>query len=331
MSRSVKFRRASPNGHYDHQRSDSGFSDCESRASNPERDYLTPEYEDQGIYSIRQALDDAHQETAKWKAKAEDLEEKLKEIRNECELTKAQSRALTNEAQVLGQEKDALTKANKDLTEHNAELLDTIKDLKKANRKSSGAASPSTSSATASESSDEKKVRRSSSRRPKESSARPEKEKERGRERDKERDKELRRKEKDRALLEETERLRKRFDSRGDESDAKSSNTSAKSQRNRRDSYIEPLGHGAPRPQAPVPPSPSRTYSSYPATSAPAYSTAPAYPSIREPFTASAPRALHPTVYVMADEYAASYGPGDEDDAASYHTHTHPRSARHPR
>jgi hypothetical protein len=234
---------------------------------------------------------------------------------------------------VLVQERDTLTKTNKELTEHNADLLDTIKDLKKANRKSSGGASPSTSSATASESSDEKKVRRSSSRRPKESSARPEKEKERGRERDKERDKELRRKEKDRALLEETERLRKRFDSRGDESDAKSSNTSTKSQRNRRDSYIEPLGHGAPRPQAPVPPSPSpsRAYSSYPATSAPAYSTAPVYASIREPFAAPAPRALHPAVYVKADEYPASYGAGDEEDTASYHTHAHPRSTRHPR
>lgn len=335
MSRSVKFRRASPNGHYDHQRSDSGFSDCESRASNPERDYLTPGYEDQGIYSIRQALDEARQETAEWKAKAEDLEEKLKEIRNEFELTKAQSRALANEAQVLTEEKASLAKANKDVMEHNAELLDTIKDLKKANRKSSGGASPSTSSATASESSDEKKVRRSSSRRPKESSARVDKEKERGRERDEKRDKEAqreRRKEKERALQEETERLRKRFDSRGDESDAKSSAASTKSQRGRRDSsYIEPLGHGAPRPQATVPPSPSsRTYSSYPTTSAPAYSTAPAYQSIREPFAAPAPRSLHPAVYVKAEEYPG-YGAADDEDAASYHAHAHPRSARHPR
>ncbi|KAH6851209.1 hypothetical protein B0I37DRAFT_130755 [Chaetomium sp. MPI-CAGE-AT-0009] len=324
-SRSVKFRRASPNG-YDHQRSDSGFSDCESRASNPDHDYLTPGFEDHGLYSIRQALDTARQESEKWRARAEEAEEKLKEVRNDFEQNKAHLRALTNEIEIANQAKDALTKTNKELVEQNAQLQETIKDLKKANRKSSGASSPSGSSATASESSDEKKVRRSSSKRRKDPSSRGEKEKERDRERDKERDKERdreRRKESQRAQ-EETDRLRKRFDTRGDESDAKSSTTATKSQRGRQESsYIEPLGLGAPRPQAPVPPSPSRAYPAYPASTAPTtYSVTPAYSS----FTGTTPRSLHPAVYV-ADDY--NYGAADDEDAA--YAHPHPRSTRHAR
>jgi hypothetical protein len=333
-SRSVKFRRAEPNG-YDHQRSDSGFSDCESRASNPDHDYLTPGpgFEDQGLYSIRQALDTARQESEKWRARAEDAEEKLKEVRNDFEQTKAHMRALTNEVEIANQAKETLTKTNKELVEQNTQLQEEIKGLKKANRKSSGASSPSASSATASESSDEKKVRRSASKRRKDPSSRAEKEKERDRERDKERDKERdreRRKENQRAHQEETDRLRKRFDtSRGDESDAKSSTTATKSQRGRHESrhetsYIEPLGHGAPRPVAPVPASPSRPYSAYPASTAPtAYSTTPAYTSIRE----SLPRSLHPAVYV-ADEYN-TYAAADDEDPA--YAHPHPRSTRHAR
>jgi hypothetical protein len=341
MSRSVKFRRASPTGsHYDHQRSDSGFSDCESRASNPDHDYVVPgsNYEDHGLYSIRQSLETARQESEKWRARADELEKLLKEVRNDCEQTKAHMRALSNELEIANQAKDTLSKTNKELADENAQLQETVKELKKSNRKSSSGSSPSASSATASESSDEKKVRRSASKRRKEPSSKENKEKERGdrerergreKEREKERDRE-RRKEKERAL-EETERLRKRFDTTrgGDESDAKSSSTTTKTQRSRHDSYIEPLGHGAPRPVAPVPPSPSsRQYTSYPASTAPtAYSTTPAYASIREPFAATpAPRPHHPTVYVP-DEY--SYNPADDEDAA--YVHAHPRSTRHPR
>ncbi|KAK3901161.1 hypothetical protein C8A05DRAFT_35163 [Staphylotrichum tortipilum] len=334
MSRTVKFRRPSP-GDYDHQRSDSGFSDCESRTSNPEREYPITGYDDPGLYSIRQALESSRQEADKWRAKFEDAEEKLKETRNDSEQEKAHTRALTNEISVLSEERDKLAKANKELVEQVAQLQDTIKELKKASRKS-GTSSPSGSSATASESSDEKekKVRRSSSKRPSKESSN--KDKERGREREnKERDKEQREKERERERererrkeKEETERLRKRFDARGDESDAKSSNTSTKSSARtggRRDtaSYIEPMGHGAPRPAAaPVPPSPStRQYAA-------AYSTTPGYASIREPFSAAAPRSLHPTVYV-ADEY--SYNAADDEDGATYHPHPPARSARHAR
>jgi hypothetical protein len=340
MSRSVKFRRPSP-GDYDHQRSDSGFSDCESRTSNQEREYAVAGYEEPGLYSIRQALESARLEVDTWRTKCEEAEQNLKETRNDSEQEKAHTRALTNEISVLSEERDKLAKVNKELAEQVAQLQDTVKELKKASRKTS---SPSGSSATASESSDEKeKKRRSSSKRPSKEST---KDKERGREREKERenkerDKEQREKERERERererrkeKEETERLRKRFDSRGDESDAKSSNTSTKSNtaRGRRDttSYIEPLGHGAPRPAAPpVPPSPStRQYPAYPATGAPAYSTAPAYASIREPFSATAPRSLHPTVYV-ADEY--NYGAADDEEGATFRAHPHARSARHAR
>ena len=255
MSRSVKFRRPSP-GDYDHQRSDSGFSDCESRTSNQEREYAVAGYEEPGLYSIRQALESARLEVDTWRTKCEEAEQNLKETRNDSEQEKAHTRALTNEISVLSEERDKLAKVNKELAEQVAQLQDTVKELKKASRKTS---SPSGSSATASESSDEKeKKRRSSSKRPSKEST---KDKERGREREKERenkerDKEQREKERERERererrkeKEETERLRKRFDSRGDESDAKSSNTSTKSNtaRGRRDttSYIEPLGHGA--------------------------------------------------------------------------------------
>ncbi|KAL2116424.1 hypothetical protein VTJ04DRAFT_8592 [Mycothermus thermophilus] len=373
MSRSVKFRRASPSG-YDHQRSDSGFSDCESRASasSPDHDYLVPSYEDAGIYSIRQALDEAREEAEKYKLKAEDLEGKLKELRNELEQAKAHMRALNNQNQVLTSERDSLLKSNKELADQNAELQDTVKELKKANRKSTAGSGSSTvngnptpSGTSSSDSSDErereKKVRRSSSRKPaKESSSKADKEEKRGREREREREKErekdrdakdrekdrdrdARRKEKELArererelALQETERLRKRFDaSRADDSDARSSQTSKTGQRARRDttSYIEPLGHGAPRPQPTgvVSPTSAHAYPAYP-TTAPAVGyppAAPGYTSIREPMGTRASlhaSSVHPAVFV-ADEYAG-YPPVEEDDAGSYHTIPHSRYGR---
>lgn len=332
-SRTVKFRKSSPSGgaHYDHQRSDSGvgsFSDCESRTSNPDPDYLVPGYDDRrSVYGLQHALETTRQERDEWMTKAAALDDSLKQIRNELEQTKARMRALANENELLGQAKDSLSQTNKDLVEQNAQLQETVKELKRANRKSSNGSSPSGSSGTASESSDEKKLRRSPSKRRGEKDKERDRERERDKDREKERERE-RRKEKERAEKEETERLRKRFDTRADESDAKSSSASAKSQRGRRDSYIEPLGHGAPRPQVPVPPSPSsRAYPSYGGTTA-----APAYPSIREPFAGgggAAARPMHPAVYVQ-DEYSG-YGAVVDDDEAYRHGHATPRSSRHPR
>lgn len=351
-SRSVKFRRSSPSGgsHYDHQRSDSGvgsFSDSESRASNPDHDYIAPGYDDpRSIYSLQLALDQARQERDDWIAKATALEENLTLVHNEFAQHKAHVRAITNEKEILAQEKEILaqekerlTKSNKELAEENAQLQESAKELKKASRKSSSNSSPSVSTVTPSESSDEKKLRRSSSKRHKESSGRADKEKEREKERErelKERERERRKAQEkalERAEKEETERLRKRFDARGDESDTKGSSVSAKTQRNRRDSYIEPLGHGAPRPSvATVPPSPARQYAAYSSTATvPAYGSATGYASIREPFKGATPRPHHPSVYI-ADEYTAPYGPeyaAEEDDP--YHVQPVSRSARHPR
>ena len=343
MSRSVKFRPSSGGSHYEHQRSDSGvgsFSDNESRASNPDRDYLAPGYEEQrSIYSLQHALDATRQERDEWMAKVAGLENDLKLVRNEFEQNKARMRALANENELLGQENERLTKANKELTEENKELTEenadlneSAKELKKANRKSSSNSSPSVSTITPSDSSDEKKLRRSSSKkRTKESSGRADKEKEREKERErehKERERE-RRKALERAEKEETERLRKRFDARGEESDAKSSSASTKSQRNRRDSYIEPLGHGAPRPHvAAVTPAPARQYSSYTTTT-----TAPplhGYPSIREPYKGTTPRSHHPSVYI-ADEYTAPYAGEYAEEEDPYRAQPVSRSTRHPR
>jgi myosin heavy subunit len=342
---SVKFRRSSPNGGYEHQRSDSGFSDCESHTSTPDRGYLVPGNEDPGIYSIRRALESSRQECDEAKTRARELERTLKKVTTELEEAKARMRALSNENENLVEEKKSLTKSNKELADQNAQLEETIKelnkenkelskenkDLKKANRKSTSGSSPSGSSGNASESSDEKKLHRSSSKRRKEPSGRTEKEKERDREREKEKEKDRareRRKEEKAAQEEQDrlDRLRQRFDTRGEESDAKSSNTSTRSQRNRSDSYIEPLGHPAPRPQVsvtgPLSP-PIRQYPSYAPATTPAYSTTQSYQSIREPYSATTPRPHHPAVYVAADEFS-TYGVADEQYAV-------PRSTRHAR
>lgn len=108
---------------------------------------------------------------------------------------------------------------------------------------------------------------------------------------------------------EDMERLRSRFRTRGgDESDAKSSSQSLPSlppatirgqpRNNQRDSYIEPAGRGAPRPQVPGPQVVSARDAYDYAYNAPSY-PAPQYGSIREPRSA-APVAHHPAVYVSA-------------------------------
>jgi hypothetical protein len=306
------------------------FSDCESRTSNPDAAFLVSGYEDRpSLYDLQRALEASRRERDEWISKFTDAESNLKQLRTELEETKARVRAVTNENEILRQEKESLSQKNKDLIDHNAELQETVDRLKKSNRKS-GSSSPPTSNTTVSESSDEKKLRRSSSKRHKEKERDREKDKEQERaERQRERDREARRLEKEKEKAkerEETERLRKRFESaRGEESDAKSSNSSSRTQRNRRDSYIEPLGQSAPRPQA-VPPSPSRQYSSYPATTT-GYPPTAAYasiPNIREPY-GTTPRSHHPTVLV--DEYSGY--PVEEEDL--YRGPPAPRSVRHPR
>ncbi|KAK4140774.1 uncharacterized protein C8A04DRAFT_14617 [Dichotomopilus funicola] len=333
MSRSVKFRRPSPTGHYDHQRSDSGFSDSESRTSNADNDYDALGYEDAGIFSIRQALDSARKEAKQYRGLYDESKANVESLRKEAESAKAHARALENELENKDNTIDTLTRTNKDLIEENKEhdeairlLQESLKEATDFSRKGSGGSSPSESSATAAESADEKKVRRSASKRRKDSAEKAdrekEKEKERGRDRgpkEKERDRE-RRKEKERAAAqvaqEETERLRKRFNARDDEIDAKSNGTS-KSLRARHDStYVESLGPSLPRPSAQgAAPSPSRQYAQT------AYAKTQTYPS----YPAPSVRSGHPTVFVPG-EYP-SYNTAEDEDA----TYPHSRSTRHPR
>jgi hypothetical protein len=140
-------------------------------------------------------------------------DEEVKELRSKIEQATAHMAGLSNENQVLAQEIASLIQANKNLVEQNSRLQESITELEKASHKSSGSLPPSASSATASELSDEKKVRQSSSRRPEESRTDKDKERER-------RDKKVL--EMERALQEETERLRKRFDLGRNEGEAKS-------------------------------------------------------------------------------------------------------------
>ncbi|KAK0634880.1 hypothetical protein B0T17DRAFT_21213 [Bombardia bombarda] len=280
MSKSVKFRRESPS-----------VSDYEDEHAS-------------SIYALQDALTTACEARDKWKKKATELEAALSNARKEVKEHEARWRALSDRNEILDQEKITLSKTIKELNEENAKLKE---ENKRARRKST---SPATmSGAIPSESSDEKKVRRSGSKRHiSKDPERSEKEKERERaEKEKERERE-------RELEKETERLRKRFDSRGDESDAKSSSASTKSLRSQRGSYIEPLGHGAPRPQPSNAPAPSpRPYPTYAASQ---YGQS-QYPSIREPATTNIPRSVHPSVFVYEDNlnpFAQA-----EDDNGGYH------------
>lgn len=339
MSRSVRWGSPEDGGsHYEHQRSDSGvgsFSDCESRTSNPDRNFLVSGYEDNTtIYNLQRALQEARTQRDEFAKKITELENQVRQTRGELEQTKAHIRAVQDKNELLVHEKETLVKDNKELTDRNTELQEQLdesaKELKKANRKSSNSPTVTiVTSSNSSESSEEKKVRRSSSKR------RPEKEKERDTEHDKERrDKDQRRKEKQREKEKEKERekeeeemhrLRRRFDNRaGEESDAKSSVASSKTIRgSRRDSYIEPMGHSAPRPQQTVPPSPARHHS-YTTTNG--YTPAAAYPNIREPaaYAPGAPRSVHPQVYVP-QEYTGYVA---EEEETPYHAHTRGRVER---
>lgn len=347
MSRSVRWGSDSPTGgsHYDHQRSDSGvgsFSDCESRTSNPDGTFI--DYEGQSsAYNLQRALEATQRQRDESFKKVAELETALRQARNEFEQAKAHMRAVTENNENLIHEKDVLSQKNKDLVDENARLQEkldeTITQLKKANRKST---SPPTvtivaNSSSASDSSEDKKVRRSPSKK------RPEKEKERDAEREKEKEKERREKErkKEKAQAKEREReqphrerekpeddidrLRKRFDSRaGEESDAKSSTIiSSRTRTSRRDSYIEPMGNAAPRPQ-PTPTGSTSRHHSY--TTNGTYPPTTAYASIREPstYTANTPRSVHPQVYIP-NEFP---GYPVEDEDPGYHGHAVARPTR---
>ncbi|KAK4205729.1 hypothetical protein QBC40DRAFT_1667 [Triangularia verruculosa] len=329
MSRTVRW--GSPtDGHYEHQRSDSGvgsFSDCESRTSNTDRNFVAGGYEDNDtIYKLQRALEQARQQRDECSKKVAELETTVRQLRNEIEQNKAHVRAVADQNELFTHEKKTLAEKNKELSEQNTQLQeqldDTIEKLKKSNRKSTITSSPTTTaSSTTSESTEDKKPRRSASKR------RPEKEKERDadREKEKQREKERKREKREKEHREHErpaekeddaiDRLRQRFDKHrvGDESDAKSGSiASTKTARTSRptSNYIEPLGHSAPRPQQTVPPSPARHHS-YTNTG---YSPSNGYASIREP-SAYAQGVPRPQVYIASGEYAY------EEEEPAYHPH----------
>ncbi|KAK0705080.1 hypothetical protein B0H67DRAFT_370488 [Lasiosphaeris hirsuta] len=313
MSKSVKFRRESPSGSlYEHQRSDSGvgsFSDSETRPAHPDRAFAATDYDQllSRIYALEQTLAREGDVKDKYKKKAEELTNALNNAHKLNKETEANRSALTDRVELLEQEKKSLLTTHKALTEENnklkekvEDLTDELKDLKKsARRKSVSPPVVIMNGATPNDGLEDKKPRRSSSKRDRV------KDSERAAEREREKrkaDREAEKKEKDR----ETERLRKRFEnSRAEESDANSSNNSKGSGRSRRDSYIEPMGQSAPRPQNTMPPpSPgARQQFSY---------TVPyqqPYQSTRE--STAAQRVVHPTVMVFSETF--------DDEDGNYH------------
>lgn len=316
MSKNVSFRRDSPPGgsHYDHQRSDSGvgsFSGDESRSSRADRPYTPSDYESpvDSVYVLQQAFERERLAKERWKKKATELDAQVTQSRKDFKEKEAQWRAATDRNEILDQEKTALLQRIAELSDELAKSKEE-KEKRSSHRKSNSP--PLVSGAVGVESSDDKKPRRSNSKRAKESDRVDREREKRGIDREIERELERENREKDR----ETERLRKRFDSRAEESDAKSSNSSSKSHRSRRDSYIEPLGHGAPRPSVQVPASPAaRPYPSYPA----------AAPFPQQPYaTSNPPRSAHPSVMVYQDAFV-------DDEDGSYHHYplpTHKSSRR---
>lgn len=332
-TKTVKFRRESPSGgpYLDHQRSDSGvgsFSDNDSRGPYGDR-YSGSDYE----FSLQEALNSEQAAKKEWMKKAADLDAMLIRAHKDIKETEARMRALEDHVEELTDEKTKLQKTNKELTDENAKLRDELnKDTKKdkdkrADRTSRKDSSPLMSGANplASE-----KPKRSSSKHRTRESARTEREKdtkdreriakELAKEMERENERDTRR-DTQREGQREMDRLRKRFDARerGEESDAtgKSSNSSGKSHRGRRDSYVEPLGQPAPRPapHSQVPPSPS-TRGGF------AYGSGAYPPQQHYGQPSSAPRVVHPQVVVSYSDN--SY----DDEDGLYHAHPLPKQPR---
>ncbi len=125
----------------------------------------------------------------------------------------------------------------------------------------------------------------------------------------------------------EKEKLRNRFE-RSDQSDtSNTTNSTGKSSsgRRRRDStlYVEPMGHGAPRPQVPaarpqvpMPPSPTRRFSAYTTTQ----QQPPQFTNIQPAAVGQVPRSVHPTVTYSYDDR-----PAREREDGNYNIHPLPR------
>ncbi|KAK1776289.1 hypothetical protein QBC45DRAFT_218734 [Copromyces sp. CBS 386.78] len=321
-------------------------SDC--GVPNSDRTYAPRDYDDRRdareILRLKSELTQADDKIKDLQAKVQQLERlqashiQLKVNHKEVVVSEAtlqaQLDAKQNENEVLSDQltdlkskNTELVQKNKDLTSENTKLKEenkklreledarNPKDLKDPKESSESVDSEkmkrprrkSMSMPPPSDSSDDRRPRRSSSRRA------PHREHEKldmdnEWERQVERERQLALAHERPIIDEEKERLRSRFRTRGDDSDAKSSGQSLPSlppatirgqpRSNQRDSYIESSGRGAPRPQVPAPQVVSGRDAYDYSYNASSYA-APQYASIREPRSA-APPAHHPTVYVPA-------------------------------
>ncbi|KAK1834632.1 hypothetical protein QBC39DRAFT_20034 [Podospora conica] len=336
-SKTVKFRRESPSGgsYLDHQRSDSGvgsFSDSDSRGPYGDR-YAGSDYDSPGIQALQDQLDIEIAAKKEWMKKSAELDAMLIRAHKESKETEARMRALEDHVQEVKSEKDRLEKVNKELVDENNRLRDDLakdKDSKDKDKRASRRKSESPPLMSGANPATAEKPKRSGSkhRSSRETSGRADREKER------ERIAEDRVKEQERDAVRESQRvsqredhremdrLRRRFDARerGEESDATGkSSVSTKSHRSRRDSYVEPLGQAAPRPQhhghGPVPPSPG-------VRGAYSYTANPYPPQTQYAQPGTTPRAAHPQVVVSYSDSAY------DDEDGLYHAHPLPKQQR---
>ncbi|CCC05280.1 hypothetical protein SMACR_08532 [Sordaria macrospora] len=335
-------------------------SDC--GVPNSDRTYTPRDYDDRRdareILRLKNELTQADDKIKDLQAKIQQLERlqashiQLKVDHKEVIVSEAtlqaQLDAKQNENEVLSDQladfkskNTELLQKNKDLTSENTKLKDENKKLQELEdaKKPKDLKDPKDSSESVdsekmkrprrksmsmpppSESSDDRRPRRSSSRRaPHREHEKLDMDNEWERQLERERQMTLTH---DRSVIdEEKERLRSRFRTRGEDSDAKSSNQSLPSlppvtirgqpRNNQRDSYVESSGRGAPRPQVPGPQVVSGRDAYDYSYNAPSYTT-PQYASMREPRSA-APPAHHPAVYVPAPAgYVDNRYPADDD------------------
>ncbi|KAH8878645.1 hypothetical protein GQ53DRAFT_775580 [Thozetella sp. PMI_491] len=316
---SVRFE-TSPLGGSRHRRSDSGvgsLSDYDTLDADADRAdrrrstgvsalQLALEREQDNRRRAVEDLSTTLKDVEKWKKKAVDADNLRLEFQRELTETKGLLAAIQGRAsrtELLDEENRDLKKEIKKLVDANAALEEKLaKARKKLDKYASSDDSPSPPSAairggSGAPNGAEKIKHRRASVSHKGSEAEKEKEK-----------------------------LRSRFD-RSDRSDTSNDtgnstgNSTGKSSasRRRRDStcYIEPMGHGAPRPTVPMPPSPTRRYSTYTTSQ----TQPPQFTNLQAPVVGQVPRSVHPTVTYTYDEHT-NY---KEREDGNYNIHPLPR------
>jgi regulator of replication initiation timing len=285
--------------------SDYGSQGGTSRGSN-DRTY-TPNQLDPSRSTLQEALHSALHERDEWKAKVHDVEAELKEVRKKHKELEASWRATTDRNELLVSETRELSKAKKavmdeNMTLHveNEQLRKELERMEKKMKRMPDAPPPRSPTKEHPDKANAK-VLRSSSRAPRDRQPAEEEPAEKAK-----------------------ARLAKRFGGSDGGSDGRAddrSEGSGKSERrNRRQSYVEPMGPPAPRPGVSIPPSPTRhrNYDGYTATSPYVAS----YTPMHEPIMSPVPRSI-PQPYAQPAMH--QYGP---NESGSYFPHplpSHPR------